>query len=411
MPPFEESPLADEHSDVALLVAAVREWPREEFARELDARVARAFAPPSRPRRRATGLSLPRLPRWAAGAFVALASAVVAAVIVLGGPGGGLRATGGGGGAARVQATSGPAVLLHASPAHGGSRPGAGSSPAGALPAGASAGGASINAPAAGAASSATSATGAQLGAALPAGPVAPGAKQIRSAQISLRAADARVDQVAQETFEVVSAEHGTVISSQITQATPAAGGGYASISLSVPTANLEATMAQLSRLRYATVSSRSDSSQNVSDAYSADRRRLADAEALRLTLLRQLQQASTQTAIDSIQAQLKLAEAQLTRSQTALARLDRQISTSEVNVSINEFPPVYFPVVANRASTGFTLARAGHDALRVLVVSAGIGLVALAVMVPLGLVLALVAWLWAWLRQRRRERALDAGA
>ena len=43
---FEDTPFGpDDYSDVALLVAAVREWPSEEFGRELDSRVARRFVP------------------------------------------------------------------------------------------------------------------------------------------------------------------------------------------------------------------------------------------------------------------------------------------------------------------------------------------------------------------------------
>ena len=66
---------------------------------------------------------------------------------------------------------------------------------------------------------------------------------------------------------------------------------------------------------------------------------------------------------------------------------------------------------VKKQRSSGFTLTRAGHDALHVLVVSAGVALITLAVMIPVGLVVALLMWLWVWLRQRRREHALDAAS
>jgi hypothetical protein len=48
------------------------------------------------------------------------------------------------------------------------------------------------------------------------------------------------------------------------------------------------------------------------------------------------------------------------------------------------------------------------HDAGRVLVVAAGVALIALAVLVPLGLLVALGLWVAAALRRRRREQALD---
>ncbi|MDE3133056.1 MAG: DUF4349 domain-containing protein, partial [Acidobacteriota bacterium] len=241
-----------------------------------------------------------------------------------------------------------------------------------------------------------------------PAAPVAPGNKQIQSAQISLSTPNIHVDQVAQEVFTLVGAEHGTVLSSHITSATRSSGGGYASFSLSVPTSNLQDTMTQLSRLHYAAVVSRDDSSQNVSHQYNSDQRQLSDARALRASLLKQLQTAYTQSAIDSIKAQLKLAEQQITTWQNALGSLQHRISYSNVSVQINQNGLPILPAHHRHHSSGFTIGRAGHDALHVLVVSAGVALIALAVMIPVGLVAALLMWLWVWLRQRRREHALD---
>jgi hypothetical protein len=243
---------------------------------------------------------------------------------------------------------------------------------------------------------------------ALSAAPVAPGARQIQSAQISLTTPNVHVDQVAQEVFDVVGQEHGTVQSSHITAATRGTGGGYAAFSLSIPTANLQATMTDLSRLHFAAVQSRTDSSQNVSHQYNFDQRRLADAQALRASLLKQLQTAYTTQAIDSIKAQLKLAEQQITSWQATLGSLQHRIGYSNVEVGINQ-GGLPIPVRPTHHSSGFTIGGAGHDALRVLVVSAGVALIALAVMVPVGLVAALLIWLWVWLRQRRREHALDA--
>ena len=58
--------------------------------------------------------------------------------------------------------------------------------------------------------------------------------------------------------------------------------------------------------------------------------------------------------------------------------------------------------------ATGFTLRRAVHDAGRVLVVAAGVALIALAVLVPLALLGAIGLWLGAAVRRHRREQALD---
>jgi hypothetical protein len=229
----------------------------------------------------------------------------------------------------------------------------------------------------------------------------------IQSAQLLLSTPNAHIDQVAQEVFNVVSLENGTVKSSQVTEAAGGDNGGsYATFSLNIPTANLQQAITRMSLLRYASVSSRTDGTQNVNGQYAADQRHITDQRAVRAALLKQLQSADTQSAIDSLQAQLKLAERQLGSDQAALQSLQHQISYSSLQVQVNAAAIVY-PL--RTASHGFTVGRAAHDSLRVLVVAAGVALIALAVMVPLGLLGAVAAWIALWLRRRRRQQALDA--
>lgn len=432
MRPFDEIPLEEsDYSDVALLVASAREWPSEDFTRELDARVQRRFAlePPAataagagggRGGVRAGRVGRGRLPRWAAGPAVALVVGAVAAVVVV--SSGALKPS-------RPPASLSPASLgtdqrerptvdLHSAQnttatfdSATSSRSATGSVSTTGAPS--TIGSTSSNG-ASGAASAqkltAPSAThdesvpySAQAG--TPA-PIAPGARQVQSAQISLSTSNVHVDQVAQEVFTVVGTEHGVVKSSHITSATRGSGGGYASFSLSIPTSHLQDAMTQLSRLHYATVASRTDASQNVSHQYSSDQRRLADARALRSSLLKQLQTAYTEADIDSIKAQLKLAESRINHWQSVLGSLQHRIGYSSITVQINSGG---LPILPVAKSGGFTIHRAGHDAVRVLVVSAGVALIVLAVLVPVGLVAALLMWLWVWLRQRRREHALDS--
>ena len=400
---FEDTPFGpDDYSDVALLVAAVREWPSEEFGRELDSRVARRFAPVASS---ADAKTHRRLPRWAAGPAALVVAGGVAAIVVVSGGGlnssppvnGGLNGASGlrlnaqrlapsaHKGATNGVATVGQALTTAAREQPATSSPGAtGTGSAGGVPL---------------AASQSTYSNAASA-------PVAPGGKQIQSAQISLTTPNAHVDQVSQEVFDVVGVEHGTVQSSHITAATARSGGGAAYFTLSFPTSNLQAAMTQLSRLRYAAVSSRTDASQNVGAQYAGDHRRLVDAQALRTSLLKELQTAYTQTAIDSIKAQLRIAERQIASWQATLHSLQHQIGNSDVSVQINSGGLPFVPVAR---SGGFTIHRALHDAGRVLVVSAGVALITLAVLVPVGLLGALLMWLWVWLRQRRREHALDA--
>jgi hypothetical protein len=416
---FEDTPFGpDDYSDVALLVAAVREWPSDEFGRELDSRIARRFAPVASS---ADAKTRRRLPRWAAGPAALVVAGAVAAVVVV--SGGGLNSSpqklntfrASGGVLTTVDREEKPIATRQKQAVNGVATAGQALSTVGrALTTSQASQRAATRSPGvAGAGSAAVPSKSAvnqlsTFGAfnATSTAPVAPGGKQIQSAQIGLTTPNAHVDQVSQEVFDVVGVEHGTVQSSHITSATRGSGGGAAYFTLSFPTSNLQAAMTQLSRLRYAAVSSRTDASQNVGGQYAGDHRRLVDAEALRTSLLKQLQTAYTQSDIDSIKAQLRLAERQITSWQSTLASLQHQISNSDVSVQINSGGLPFVPVAR---SGGFTIHRALHDAGRVLVVSAGVALITLAVLVPVGLLGALLMWLWVWLRQRRREHALDA--
>jgi hypothetical protein len=411
MRPFDEIPFEEsDYSDVALMLASVREWPADDFARDLDERVARRFAPePSAAgggRGGATGrVARGRLPRWAAGPAVALVAGVVTVIVVVSSgtlnPAPSRPNTGPVDLGAR-QTLQPSAGVPHASNNRASQKEQPTVLNAQHSPSSSASGSAGAATP------STTFSNSPGVINATSTAPVAPGAKQIQSAQISLTTPNEHVDEVAQEVFQVVGDEHGTVQSSHITAAARGTGGGYASFSLSIPTGNLQTTMTELSRLHFAAVQSRTDSSQNVSHQYNSDQRRLSDAQALRTSLLKQLQTAYTQTDIDSIKAQLKLAEQQITSWQNTLGSLQHRIGYSNVSVQINENGLPFVPVTRHHSS-GFTIGRAGHDALHVLVVSAGVALIALAVMIPVGLVAALLMWLWVWLRQRRREHALDS--
>ncbi len=237
--------------------------------------------------------------------------------------------------------------------------------------------------------------------------PASNGRKTIQSAQLQLIASGDRIDQVSQEVFDVIGHEGGIVKSSTIT----AGGGnnGYASFQLSIPSANLAQTMTQLSQLRYATVASRTDQTQDVNDQYNADVRALADAKAVRTSLLKQLANAATQTQIDSLQAQIKDNEAQIAGGESALASLNNKVNYSSLQVEINAGTVVPVPVPSAGSSSGFTLHRAWHDAVRVLTVTAGVALIALAVLLPIALLVAIGLWVVGAVRRHRRESALDA--
>jgi hypothetical protein len=231
--------------------------------------------------------------------------------------------------------------------------------------------------------------------------PVPNGRKIIQSAQLSLAAPSNRVETVASEVFGVVGREHVVVNNSSVTSGP----GGSAQFQLSVPTPALQTTLNLLSSLRYASVSSRTDATQDVNGQYLSDQRKLNDARALRTSLLKQLASASSQQEIDSLKARIRDAEASIRSDEATLRDLSHRIGFSQVSVMIN----AQLPVATHHSSSGtFTLGKASHDAGRVLTVAAGVALIALAVLVPVALVGALAWWIAAALRRRRREQALD---
>ena len=207
---------------------------------------------------------------------------------------------------------------------------------------------------------------------------------------------------MAQQVFDVVAAQHGVVENSNVTATTSY---GNAQFSLSVPSANLSRTLDALSQLRGANVVSRSDATQDITGQVGSAGRQLAEARALRTALLRQLAAATTATALSSLKSQIRDADASIARDLSKLQSLQHQVTYSQIQVVINS---AVIPGLPVSGGSGFTLSRALHDAGRVLVVAAGVALIALAVLVPVALLLGIGLWLAAALRRRRREQVLD---
>jgi hypothetical protein len=374
-------PVDPEHAELAelaLILRAERPAPAPAAAGAIDERVAERWARPPRRRRLRPARS------WLAAPVAALAAVALVVVIVSGGS--------------------------------GGSSSGVSSAAATSASAGASAGSAA-SAPSAESASSSASSTAAtpsraaapqtfdQNVKASPAPSPSPSGKRqvVQSAQLSLSTAPSRIDEVAQQVFDVVDAEKGIVVSSHVTSTGRIDGG--ARFALSVPVGNLQRTVSELSQLHGAHVVSRSDDTNDVTGQVGGAGRRLAEAQALRRSLLRQLAAATTTEAIASLRAQLHDADAAIGRDSGSLNGLHRSVANSSLTVTIQA---ASVPVPAASHGGGFTLRRAVHDAGRVLVVVAGVALIALAVLVPLGLLVALVGWVGLVLRRRRRDAMLD---
>jgi hypothetical protein len=379
-------------AEIALLLAADRPEVPPAFAHSLDQKVEQRFAalsaPEKRPKRRRSWSGL-----WgAAGALGAGVAAIVAIALVAGGGGGAPSTT-------SSSASSASEALTSAASSAGTATRRSAHAPTA---------GSSNSAPAlaptsSAAASSAAGSAAVTPGAAPTLQPPTTGRKVVQGAQLNLSANPTRVDDVAQEIYNVIGQANGIVENSSVTQGGPA---GYANFQLSVPSGSLAQTMSQLSSLTYAQVISRTDSTQDITDQYGAATRALADARALRTSLLKQLAAATTTEQIDSLKAQINDAEASISSDQATLNRLNHQVNYSEVYVTVQARTA---PAPVSHGGGGFTVGKAAHDAGRVLTVAAGVALIALAAITPVALVVALMWWVGSALKRRRREQALDS--
>jgi hypothetical protein len=399
--------VAPEHAELAeltLILAGQHPVPSPEFTNALDERVARRFAAQPVPRPAAVK---PRgRHRWLYAPGVALAfAAVVALVIVAGGNSNSTSSSSSSAAASAPQLLSAPTRQLHPDSSSGRAK----SAPNGAPRTNSGAGAGSVSTPSsagassAGASSAGTLSAGTGSAASSPAlTPPTSHRQVVQSAQLALSTRPNQVDNVAQQVFNVISAQNGVVNDSQVTATNSSS--GYAQFSLSVPSANLSQTMSALSRLHGASVVSRTDATQDITQQVGGAGMRLAEARALRTSLLKQLANAATTARGDSLKAQIRDADASIASDEATLRSLHRQVNYSRISVSINAAMAPGHPV----SGGGFTLGKATHDAGRVLVVAAGVALIALAVLVPLGLVIGLLAWIGYAVRRRRREQALD---
>jgi Domain of unknown function (DUF4349) len=382
-----------ELAEIALLLSAERPQARPGFAHSMDERVARRFAPIAPPAAKEHRRRWWRTGFWeAAGALSAGVALIVALVVLVGGHTGGSSESSSS--ASSFSATS-TAQASSSSSAPRASTGSAGSA-RGALTAAPSSHKSPAYAPAATLSTASTPSPTLQ--------PPTTGRKVVQSAQLQLAAAPNRIDDVAQQVYDVIGQLNGVVESSRVTQTGGSDGG--ASFQLSVPSGSLGQAMSQLSSLNFASVLSRTDASQDITDQFGAAQRALADARALRTSLLKQLANATTTEQVDSLNAQIHDAEASISSDQATLGRLNHQVGFSQLSVDISARSA---PAPVAHHSGGFGIGRAAHDAGRVLTVAAGVALIAIAGLTPVALVAALAWWVGAALRRRRREQALDS--
>ena len=146
---------------------------------------------------------------------------------------------------------------------------------------------------------------------------------------------------------------------------------------LRIPSGSLTTALTDLSRLRYASVLARTDNTKDINSSFVSARRQIADARAALVKLRVKLATAATETEVLTLRAQIASENATISRAQASLRSLNRRVDYSRVYVSIQATTGV--APVASGGGGGFGLRQAGHDAIRVLAVSAGVALIVLA--------------------------------
>jgi hypothetical protein len=384
------APDLTELADLALLLREDRPTPTDGFGRYLDNRAERGF-PGRDPRSRRSGRRWLVWHTWMGpGLAAGLAALFVGIVVAL--PSGGDDESGGGGGGA-----------LDTLSARGEESASAGSAPsADSAGAGGSAEGLQR------AAGGVDEATAPQSVAPAP-GPGSPGTdgrakrKVERSASITLATRPRDIDTVSARIQDVTRQQGGFVVSSSVRSSRRGGGGEF---QLRIPTRNLDAAMAALSRL--GAVRDRADRSQDITAESVSARSRLKDARTERQSLLKQLADAVTVQQTESIRARLRIVSAEIERARAAVRRVNNRAAFSTVAVTLVADRSAVAPGTEEDDGS-WSPGDAANDALRVLEVVVGVALIALAIAIPLVLVV-LIGWLAArFTRRRRREHALDA--
>jgi hypothetical protein len=379
MPAAEE---VAEHRDLAGLVLAVRDDApplRAAFTDELDARVAAGF--PRRPAPIGAPAGQRRAARridsrhWLAGLGGAASLALVVAVVVV-------VAGRTGGPANQAHGVLGRAVL----PASGTA------SSAATAPAPRSGG--------AGAAGPALQNVAPALPAPTPAAGAGAARAVQRDASLALLAPRGQVQQVADRAIAATDRLGGIVESSSVS--VDDRGGSQASLELRVPAAVLDRTLAALSALAH--VSSRSEDTQDITDATGAARERLAESRAERDALLRQLARASGPNQVASIHARLGLVVGRIGQDQAQLQTLLERGAFAQVGLGVTEDGQA-----TGNGGSSWGPGAALADALIVLEAVFSVLVVALAGLVPAAVLGGLAWWGARPLRRRRREAALSS--
>ena len=215
-----------------------------------------------------------------------------------------------------------------------------------------------------------------------------------RSAQLTLASNPEDFDGIADAVVRTADRRDGFVLQSSFTQGEEGLSNGF--FELRVPSAELQSTLNELSRL--ATVRTRSESGTDVTGSYVSIRDRLRTARALRTSLLRRLELAETDVAARALTRRLEIVGNRIAALRDQLRGVRERTAYATVFVELVDEDA--------GAVTGETN-EAIDDAVGSLEDILNFLIRAAAIIVPLALA-GLVGWLLASrARRRARERSL----
>jgi hypothetical protein len=231
------------------------------------------------------------------------------------------------------------------------------------------------------------------------------GRKIAQNVDLALATAPEDFRDTADGVLDVVDDHRGFVLRSSVSGGDPNVEGakqGRATFEIRIPAGQLQAAIASLSDLGH--VVSRTDGTVDITSRFTSAKRRIATYTESRDRLLRQLEDAVTETEQDAIRAQLRIVEAQLDAAQDDLGAAQQRVHLVPVTVTVSSDESV-----TGDDDGDWGLGDALDDAGKVLTVAGGVLLISAAVLLPLALLVAIAWWLAELARRRARERALDA--
>lgn len=223
------------------------------------------------------------------------------------------------------------------------------------------------------------------------------------SAALTLSTTPDKVQGITNRAITIVDQLGGYVQSSQIDQ--PSSRSAIANLSLRIPSAKLDDGLARISKL--ANVQSRTQETEDLTDAREELEAAVRDARADREGLRKRLEKATTDKERARLRALLNQATRRVTMRTRAVQELGREVSYATVDLEIrgSKRSGAATPVDGDdRWTPGDALG----DAVRVLEVVAGVLLIVLAILAPIAAI-GVLAWIAVRITtRRRRERALE---